>query len=77
MASTAASGASPPSRTSVRQVKKLSARPLMHGPSFAGDGAAALRALAGDYDRRVRAACADAMPAVAERPSAARPAAAA
>jgi hypothetical protein len=33
--------------------------------------AAALRALAGDYDRRVRAACADAMPAVAERPSAA------
>jgi hypothetical protein len=26
----------------------------MHGPSFAGDGAAALRALADDYDRRVR-----------------------
>lgn len=26
---------------------------LMHGPSFAGDGAAALRALAEDYDRRV------------------------
>jgi flavorubredoxin len=25
---------------------------LMHGPSFAGDGAAALRALADDYDRR-------------------------
>lgn len=25
---------------------------LMHGPSFAGDGAAALRALAEDYDRR-------------------------
>jgi hypothetical protein len=25
----------------------------MHGPSFAGDGAAALRALADDYDRRV------------------------
>jgi hypothetical protein len=36
-----------------------------------------LRALVDDYDRRVRAACADAMPAVAERPSAARPAAAA
>src|SRR6185436_12937332 len=33
---------------------------LMHGPSFRGDGAAALRALAGDYDRRVRAAFADA-----------------
>ena len=26
---------------------------LMHGPSFKGDGAAALRALADDYDRRV------------------------
>ena len=25
----------------------------MHGPSFTGDGAAALRALADDYDRRV------------------------
>jgi flavorubredoxin len=29
---------------------------LMHGSSFAGDGAAALSALADDYDRRVRAA---------------------
>jgi len=28
---------------------------LMHGPSFMGDGAAALRALADDYDRRVLA----------------------
>lgn len=26
---------------------------LMHGPSFAGDGAAALRSLADDYDRRI------------------------
>jgi hypothetical protein len=26
---------------------------LMHGPSFTGDGAAALRDLADDYDRRV------------------------
>jgi flavorubredoxin len=26
---------------------------LMHGPSFSGDGAAALRALANDYDRRI------------------------
>jgi flavorubredoxin len=33
---------------------------LMHGPSFRGDGAAALRALADDYDRRVRAAFNDA-----------------
>ncbi len=31
---------------------------LMHGPSFAGDGTAALQALADDYDRRVRAAMA-------------------
>jgi len=40
---------------------------LMHGPSFAGDGAAALHALADDYDRRVRhAACEAALvPAVA------------
>jgi hypothetical protein len=29
---------------------------LMHGPSFAGDGAAALHALADSYDGRVRAA---------------------
>jgi hypothetical protein len=28
---------------------------LMHGPSFTGDGAAALRALADEYDRRVSA----------------------
>jgi len=27
----------------------------MHGPSFAGDGAAALQALAADYDRRTSA----------------------
>jgi len=36
---------------------------LMHGPSFSGDGASALRALADDYDRRVRASFADAFPA--------------
>jgi len=29
---------------------------LMHGPSFTGDGAAALEALAADYDRRILAA---------------------
>jgi hypothetical protein len=28
----------------------------MHGSCFAGDGAAALEALAGDYDRRIQAA---------------------
>ena len=27
---------------------------LMHGPSFTGDGAAALKALADDYDRRMQ-----------------------
>ena len=36
---------------------------LMHGPSFSGDGSSALRALADDYDRRVRAAYGDAFPA--------------
>ena len=44
--------------TTIRRLAKLAPRTLalMHGPSFAGDGAAALRALATDYDRRVRAA---------------------
>jgi flavorubredoxin len=39
----------------IRRLAELSPRTLalMHGPSFAGDGAAALRALADDYDRRV------------------------
>jgi flavorubredoxin len=32
---------------------------LMHGPSFAGDGAAALRELADDYDRRISGALAE------------------
>jgi hypothetical protein len=27
---------------------------IMHGPAFAGDGCGALRALADDYDRRIR-----------------------
>ena len=42
----------------IRRLAGLSPRTLalMHGPSFSGDGAAALRALAEDYDRRVRAA---------------------
>jgi hypothetical protein len=48
--------------TTIRRLAELGPRnlALMHGPSFAGDGAAALQALADDYDRRVRAACADA-----------------
>ena len=41
----------------IRRLAELSPRTLalMHGPSFSGDGAASLRALADDYDRRVRA----------------------
>jgi hypothetical protein len=63
----------------IRRVAALGPRnlALMHGPSFSGDGASALRALADDYDRRIRVAFADAMPAVTERPAAARPAVAA
>ncbi len=40
----------------IRRLSSLAPRTLalMHGPSFAGDGAAALRALADDYDRRCR-----------------------
>ena len=38
----------------IRGLASLSPRTLalMHGPSFAGDGGAALRALAEEYDRR-------------------------
>ena len=47
--------------TTIRRLAKLAPRTLalMHGPSFAGDSAAALRALADDYDHRVRAALAE------------------
>jgi len=39
----------------IRSLTRLAPRTLalMHGPSFSGDGAAALHALADDYDRRV------------------------
>jgi hypothetical protein len=42
----------------IRRLAELSPRTLalMHGPSFVGDGASALRALADDYDARVQAA---------------------
>jgi len=42
----------------IRSLAKLAPRTLaiMHGPSFSGDGAAALRSLADDYDRRLQAA---------------------
>jgi flavorubredoxin len=48
--------------TTIRRLAKLAPRTLalMHGPSFAGDGAAALDALADDFDRRVRTALAEA-----------------
>jgi hypothetical protein len=41
--------------TTIRGLATLSPRTLalMHGPSFMGDGGAALRALADDYDRRM------------------------
>jgi flavorubredoxin len=44
--------------TTIRGLAKLAPRTLalMHGPSFQGDGGAALCALADDYDRRVVAA---------------------
>ena len=40
----------------VRRLADLAPRllALMHGPAFSGDGAGALRALADDYDRRIR-----------------------
>ena len=49
------SSLSPGMGTTIRSLSNLAPRTLalMHGPSFAGDGAAALRALADDYDRRV------------------------
>ena len=46
----------PSTGRTMRGLPSLSPRvlALMHGPSFAGDGAVALRALADDYDRRIR-----------------------
>ena len=50
------SSLNPGMAATIRRLAKLSPRTLalMHGPSFAGDGAAALRALAEDYDRRLQ-----------------------
>jgi len=49
------SSLNPAMGATIRGLSALAPRTLalMHGPSFAGDGAAALRALADDYDRRV------------------------
>jgi flavorubredoxin len=48
----------PSTGRTIRRLATLAPRmlALMHGPGFAGDCAAALRALADDYDRRIRAA---------------------
>jgi flavorubredoxin len=48
------SSLNPDMGATIRGLSKFAPRTLalMHGPSFAGDGAAALRALADDYDRR-------------------------
>lgn len=50
------SSLSPNMGSTLRSLAKLAPRTLalMHGPSFSGDGQAALRALADDYDRRNR-----------------------
>lgn len=47
----------PSTGRTIRRLAELAppALALMHGPTFTGDGAAALRALAQDYDRRIRA----------------------
>jgi hypothetical protein len=49
------SSLSPGMGSTIRSLSKLEPRTLalMHGPAFAGDGAAALEALADDYDRRL------------------------
>ena len=49
------SSLAPAMGSTIRGLAKLAPRTLalMHGPSFSGDGAAALRALADDYDQRV------------------------
>jgi flavorubredoxin len=48
------SSLNPDMGTTIRSLAKLRPRTLalMHGPAFAGDGSAALRALADEYDRR-------------------------
>ena len=52
------SSLNPAMGTTIRGLAKLEPRTLalMHGPSFSGAGAVALRALADDYDRRMQTA---------------------
>jgi hypothetical protein len=49
------SSLNPDMGTTLRSLSNFAPRTLalMHGPSFSGDGASALRSLADDYDRRV------------------------
>lgn len=56
------SALNPTMGATIRRLAKWAPRSLalMHGPSFSGDGAAALHALAADYDRRIGAALSDA-----------------
>jgi flavorubredoxin len=51
-----ASSLHPTTGRTMRRLATLAPRmlALMHGPAFVGDGEAALRALADDYDRRIR-----------------------
>lgn len=53
-----ASSLNPGMGATIRRLAALSPQTLalMHGPSFRGDGTAALHALADDYDRRIREA---------------------
>ncbi|BBF92029.1 MBL fold metallo-hydrolase [Blastochloris tepida] len=57
------SSLNPDMGATLRSLAELSPRTLalMHGPSFAGDGAAALRALADNYDGRVTSALKEVM----------------
>jgi len=61
-----ASSLNPGMGATIRRLAALAPRTLalMHGPSFRGDGIAALHALADDYDRRIR----EAWPAGAVKP---------
>jgi flavorubredoxin len=61
------SALNPAMGTTIRSLAVLAPRTLalMHGPSFTGDGAGALSALAEDYDRRISAELSDALRGVA------------
>lgn len=70
------SALNPAMGTTIRQLARFSPRTLalMHGPSFTGDGAAALRALGDSYDDRVRTALIDSRIAAPYQPREGQPA---